>query len=412
MFLVLIEKQTATFFTVMIVCMLMGGLYYKKELVIIHGVVINLLTIIPILILNNGLTDINLPAKEGFSHLIRMDFAIIVLYLLTMRGFQYIYDANQAKQEAEEILTRLNDMMDSTNKTIELLDQGILSTSQSVSEVELSSNSVMSATTQMAEGISQQSQYSTNVSTLASNSLNTLEKARSLSLNTVNTSKAILTDIEDNLVQVNDMYGEMKNIQQSTETTYATVVTLQDNISSINQLLGDIAAISSKTNLLALNASIEAARAGEHGKGFAVVAEEVRKLSLLTRQTADNIIAIINSINASTLQTLEQVTQEKVSIENGSHIMDRLRINFQTMQQGFHSLNEEIYQENNFMNEVVGQYGTILVSIQTIADITLNHSATAEEICSSIEQQNTHLTHINQQMLRLKEQSSALKEKV
>ncbi len=55
--------------------------------------------------------------------------------------------------------------------------------------------------------------------------------------------------------------------------------------------------IAQQTNLLGLNASIEAARSGEAGKGFKVVAEEIRKLSISTRESVENIERIVEDIN-------------------------------------------------------------------------------------------------------------------
>jgi methyl-accepting chemotaxis protein len=72
-----------------------------------------------------------------------------------------------------------------------------------------------------------------------------------------------------------------------------------ENSAKVTDVTSVIRGISEQTNLLGLNAAIEAARVGAEGAGFGVVANEVRKLSLDTKQATTNIESSLSNIKNS-----------------------------------------------------------------------------------------------------------------
>lgn len=85
---------------------------------------------------------------------------------------------------------------------------------------------------------------------------------------------------------------------------------MESTLERADSLVKVIEGISSKTDLLALNASIEAARAGKAGKGFAVVADDVSKLSEKTQSSIEEVKNVLLTVS----KNIEKISQE---IESG-----------------------------------------------------------------------------------------------
>lgn len=89
---------------------------------------------------------------------------------------------------------------------------------------------------------------------------------------------------------------EVASLYEETKNELEQAIKDSKQVSEINALTEEILSISSRTNLLALNASIEAARAGDAGKGFGVVAEEIRSLADNSRQAVDKIRKVTEGV--------------------------------------------------------------------------------------------------------------------
>ena len=101
------------------------------------------------------------------------------------------------------------------------------------------------------------------------------------------------------------------------EVLQGSIDKITGHVNEIQGFAKDIQKISSKTNMLALNASIEAARSGELGKGFAVVAEEMRNLANDTKVSSEKILEIVLQF-AEDLEEMQKYMKDGESTQAGS----------------------------------------------------------------------------------------------
>ncbi len=109
----------------------------------------------------------------------------------------------------------------------------------------------------------------------------------------------------------------MTRVTAAVADTVQKVTVLSQFSERIAKIADSIQQISDQTNLLALNATIESARAGEAGKGFAVVAAEVKALSGQTRQSTEEIYAIIQQLRGEMQAVLSSMSESSAAVEAG-----------------------------------------------------------------------------------------------
>jgi len=236
--------------------------------------------------------------------------------------------------------------------------------SQIVGTVRSSSDSVVTASTQIAHGNQDLSGRTEEQASALQQTAATMDELSSTVRNNA-----------DNARQASQLAQAAARVAEQGGEVVGQVVTTMDGITDSSRKIGDIIGvidgIAFQTNILALNAAVEAARAGEQGRGFAVVAGEVRTLAQRSAEAAREIKALIT-------RNVEQV-------EQGSSLVGRA---------------------GTTMDEIVG-------AIRRVSDIVGEISAASSEQSSGIEQVGdavSQMDQVTQQNAALVEESAAAAE--
>ena len=123
----------------------------------------------------------------------------------------------------------------------------------------------------------------------------------------INSSDTSLNLVKESISSVEEILKMIDELNEVAEESATRIKELEKLSKDIEQFAGVIASISSRTNILSLNASIEAARAGEHGRGFAVVASEVRNLAAQSAKSSKEITDTITMVQQSVGKTVDSM---------------------------------------------------------------------------------------------------------
>jgi methyl-accepting chemotaxis protein len=145
----------------------------------------------------------------------------------------------------------------------------------------------------------------------------------------INSSDTSLNLVKEGIQCVDELLDKIKILHLAVESSSKNMIQMENLSNMIAGFAGVIAGISSKTNMLSLNASIEAARAGEQGRGFSVVASEVRNLASQSSRSSKEIAETIGSIQSFVTETVEAMSSIYEIVEKQNAMVSEVKTVFQ-----------------------------------------------------------------------------------
>jgi methyl-accepting chemotaxis protein len=203
-----------------------------------------------------------------------------------------------ATQQLRQVIAGITDAADADLSQIQQCTEEIVQCTKEIADSAEDQGHAVNKTTNYVE------QMSVNIDTVSRNA----DTARSATQAVHNSSKEIL-DV------VRALKHGMQRVSARMATNERRLRGLDDRAQEIHAIVETIAAVSARTDLLALNASIESIRAGENGRGFSVVAEEVRKLAEQAAEATREATGLIASTQLETKETMSVAVQQRTDVD-------------------------------------------------------------------------------------------------
>ena len=305
----------------------------------------------------------NIEVRESALQMI-----IVALILITWQTvIKLLCEFNEEKVAL--IMTNMKEQQDTTEKMAKVADEVITQfnkansmmekVEKATSDNQVSMESIVQNMNEAVVAIHDQAAMCENIQNITDNVAN---QARLM----IEASSRSKEDVEQGTNMVLQLKSQAEEVENTSKVTEIATQKLNTKVDEVKEIIDVIVGISNQTNLLALNASIEAARAGEAGKSFTVVAEQVRELSIKTKEASTHITEIMESLAQDAVDVSQSMGESVACIHKQTQMIEMTKEKFDKIDIEVNDLIEKINSTEGHIQDIVSSTATINSNIAVL----------------------------------------------
>lgn len=336
----------------------------------------------------------NLVGAQGPVSICFLTLLLVIVFVTTISAEKTRTNSIQNEQKANESKENTMKLLQSIQKSENKLLLFNNELNRNLKQIRQSSQDITKSFNEITEGSENQSRNITIMSDSLAEVHNIIKHVSGISEELNHYSEKNKHNAGVGEENVKKLTEKIDKFNDFIDFTNQRMNELNDKNKKISSILETLREISSKTNLLALNASIEAARAGEHGKGFKVVAEEVKKLAENSKNSSNEIEKNLEDIQMKSAEVTHQIKEGILMANESKELLDEVNKTFYNVSINANKIFKSSEKNEREITQLENSYHTIMKEIVSLVSISEEITASIEEVLSSIKNQDGNLKMI------------------